>query len=130
MGRLKYFCFVFLFFYKACETFAQVGCYRSANNTVYISYDSFFGWWSSASPSNCPAGSSTSTDFARVLTNTTTPATPCDVLGILGSNNGFLVNYQIIKCSLDDYIWFLFLLLGGLGFHYMRKRYFQKLEVF
>ncbi|TCC92243.1 hypothetical protein EZ428_10985 [Pedobacter frigiditerrae] len=48
--------------------------------------------------------------------------TNCGLTTSYNSNNiGVLYNYTEIKCPIDDYIPFLILSVGGLGFFYLRR---------
>jgi len=85
----------------------------------------------------CPAGASTSTQYAAFLGNTTSPGTVCWAQRKAGAAtapnpnpnnageynlNGFLATYSIRQCPIDDYIPLVAIGLTGAGIICLRKK--------
>lgn len=99
---------------------AQVlqGCRKGG--VIYTSSFNFFGTllWSGGVSETCPASASSATQYAGFISNAS-PSSSC-VIGFF-VDTGTLVNYSIYNCPLDEYIWTLIVVLGGMGFLYLRK---------
>lgn len=99
------------------SSFGAVGCQHPTNGNVYRN-NNWWGW-SNLIQDDCPSGSTTSTQFASVSSS----AGGSCLIGFFGlTATGSLVNYDILNCPIDDYIPFLILISGGLGFVYLRKK--------
>ncbi|RZJ99288.1 MAG: hypothetical protein EOO43_27030 [Flavobacterium sp.] len=80
--------------------------------------DNFFTWFTSIQ-SDCPTGSTTSTQFAQVSATTNTNCS----IGLFGTGGtGKLVKYKIANCPIDDYIPALILGFAGIGVFVIRRR--------
>lgn len=139
MKRLKYFLvFIFLIFCSK-DSFSQLkGCYIAGENNIYTfdtgstSYLFFAGnydRYSTPRPTNAP-----NCPRAQLLTNLGSDcvrplSSIFDYAGL-----GTLYTYKIlnppIDCPIDNYVILLMLPIGSLGFHFMRRRSFQQLQVF
>ncbi|WP_316782863.1 hypothetical protein [Pedobacter frigiditerrae] len=75
--------------------------------------------WFTPIQSNCPQGSTTSTQYAQVISSTNTI---CYIGAFGAGGTGRIVSYRIALCPIDDYIPFLILAAGGFGFFYLRKK--------
>lgn len=92
----------------------QSGCQQG--NQVF---QNNLGTWFTPIQSNCPQGSTTSTQYAQVISSSNTTC----LIGVFGaSGTGKLFTYRIALCPIDDYIPFLILAAGALGFFYLRKK--------
>jgi hypothetical protein len=100
--------------------YAATGC-RNGTGAVYTTTFIFFGgtYWDTPVNTNCPLGSTTSTQYANV---TSTSSTNCTIyLGGLSTTTGKIVTYGLLNCPIDDFIPFLILATGALGAVYLRK---------
>ncbi|RYH29304.1 hypothetical protein EON65_09040 [archaeon] len=102
---MKYLIFFVFSFFLTPKLNAQ-GC-RSGGQ-IYTNSFNFFGTllWSGAVSESCPASASSSTQYAKFISNTTGGAGTSCTIGFF-SSTGILVNYRIDNCPLDDYIWLL-----------------------
>ncbi|RYF22990.1 MAG: hypothetical protein EOO42_07890 [Flavobacteriales bacterium] len=92
----------------------QSGCQQG--NQVF---QTLFGTWFAPIQSNCPQGSTTSTQYAQVISSTTTVC----YIGAFGTGGtGRVVSYRIALCPIDDYIPFLIPIIGVVGLLYLRRR--------
>jgi len=121
MGRIRYF-LIFLFLLSiSYQSKAQSGCYVSSDANIYTSSRSngTFRYSTGATPilnANCVSVSGTVCDVYDTF-----------IIVRINERSGYLSTYAF-PCPLDNYIWLLILPLGGLGFHYMRKRSLLKLQ--
>lgn len=135
MGKLK-FVVCFLFFCIVFKiSYAATGCFLTNDNVIYTRDTGDDGTYYINIFIDIPV-SGPHPIYDSPL-STVAPACPRAMLGastgvrciINKYNRGLILNYtQLnppVQCPLDNYIWFLILPLGGLGFYYMCKRNLQ-----
>ena len=106
---LKYLIAFLLFFVVSTSVNATVGCIRTTRTTIYTNLRS--GTQYNSSPGNIAAGPGCLFIFT---------GGPCTIRsGIAGGFFGDTVNPQ--ECPIDDYIWVMMILFGGLGYFALRK---------
>jgi hypothetical protein len=113
-GRVRSFSIIFLLFLPILGYSQQSGC-KQGNQVFQMNVIT----WFTPIQSDCPLGSTTSTQFAQVLT---TSNTNCSIGAFGLGGTGKLVTYKLAYCPIDDYIPFLILAAGGLGFFYLRRK--------
>ncbi len=101
--------FAFLLVFLVCTSVnAATGCVNASRTIIYTtSHPS--GYWRSNSGVNAPNG---------CLYNTS--GTPCNIQGG-AANEGLLGDDTSIACPIDDYVWVMMILFGGLGYFVLRK---------
>ena len=100
---MKYILLVVAVCFFSVKSFSAVGCLY--NTQILTNDPSFFPyWWTSGVSTSCPANATTSTDYAKFQSNVT-PSSSC--IATAGFSTGILVNYDIAKCPIDDWIWLL-----------------------
>lgn len=88
---------------------------------IYISSPSGWYQWTNPVSETCGAGATTSTQYARYISNVPGPNT-C-YIGFWGlGGTGTLVNYALLNCPIDDYLWVLILPLAAFAIYMLRKR--------
>lgn len=117
---MKYILLFLIICFSTLKSFSAIGCLY--NGQILTNDPSFFPWWWTGGVSTtCPANATTSTDYAKFLSNTSIPASGC--YATAGLNTGILVNYDIAKCPIDDWLWVLIFPVGFLSIHYIRVKY-------
>lgn len=118
---------LFLFIFSVVLSFqskADQGCFSSSSSYIYIDYYGSSGSIPVYEYRNSADRVPSSAVFCR--TNTTNPPKTCYIYswvsGTSDNYNGTLVNFYYVNCPLDDYIPFILLAIGGLGFFYLRGR--------
>lgn len=116
--------FTFLLIFASVDIFAQTGCYVSTMDRIYtpvipgLNVALLSGFYNT----NCPPGSTTSTLFANVSSS---GSTSCTIVASLGGTvlaSGFVRNYTMLQCPIDDYSWILIASSASLAFFKIRKR--------
>ncbi|GEM_PF-1386991 len=79
----------------------------------------FTGSWQNSISSSCPSNASNSTNYAKII-NEIKPKQSCRLSWSL--DYGVLVEYDIAKCPIDDYIPQMLLGVSGFGFLFIRRR--------
>lgn len=89
---------------------AATGCVNASRTTIYTSFQNGQQYWRT-SPST-----SSSPGCFFVYTGGV-----CSI-GSFGANNGYLGDTNVEECPIDDYVWIMIALLGGLGYLVIRQR--------
>lgn len=99
-----------LFFLVSTSSNAVPGCVNGARNAIHTSLHPSGKYWQNSSTSSSPGCLYFYTGGI------------CSI-GSQNANNGMLgdtANPQ--ECPIDDYIWIMMILLGALGFYFIRQK--------
>ena len=96
-----------LFFVISTSVNAASGCIRASRNRIYTSFQSGINWKSSPFTNSSAGCLFIFTGAACTITSNGS--------GFLGDT----VNPQ--QCPIDDYIWVMMIIFGGLGYFVLRK---------
>lgn len=114
----KFFLLIALITLVDANVMAATGCLRGGQ--VYTTPPSGWSQWANPIPDNCTNGASISTPYAKVNSVTTTACT----VGFLGlSGSGFLVDYEIEFCPIDDYIPIILVITGATTSYFLRRNF-------
>ncbi|MBY0543265.1 MAG: hypothetical protein K2P75_07660 [Sphingobacteriaceae bacterium] len=113
----KYFLFFVFLFLINNNLFADTGCLKGCQ--VYINSQSGWNQWTSPIPDNCSGGFTAATTYAYVNSIT---SNSCSIGFIGWRGSGFLVDYSIMNCRIDDYI----PVLTGSTYFLFLKRFTRK----
>ena len=102
-------CFL-LFIFVSGSVEAATGCVNANRTIIYSSYNTKKNHWLLNSASPVPNGC-----FYY------TSGTTCNIEGGV-ANEGLLGDTSNLECPIDDYIWVMVVLIGGVGFYIIRQK--------
>ena len=104
---LKFLVAFLLFFVVSRSANAISGCINASRSTIYTNFQSGTTWKSNQFSNASPC--------LYIYTGA-----PCTISGIGSGQLGDTANPR--ECPIDDYIWVMMILFGGVGFYIIRQK--------